>query len=216
MFASWRADNRTVARVALAATQRFVVVREEERALPFFRIAGSTSLATKKGRSRYAVRYRTSPLRARAIPSPAADRGLPDSPRCSRIRVTRLIADCRERSRPFFQGGQFDGRASPPCSWIASERPVAFDAVQVVGTVKAFRRELVRRRRRRPIGHHTGISLSSRKVPWANLVLRPSDCHFEVAPTTTATSFSTALVFMFPLIRLPNRGQPHRRRSPHP
>src|SRR5512138_1599425 len=33
----------------------------------------------------------------------------------------------------------------------------------------------------------TGMSLSSIVRPWASRVLRPSDCHFEVAPTTTAT-----------------------------
>src|SRR3981189_3611009 len=41
----------------------------------------------------------------------------------------------------------------------------------------------------------TGRSLSSTARPWINLVLRPSDCHFEVAPTTTATGL--------PLIFLP-------------
>jgi len=33
----------------------------------------------------------------------------------------------------------------------------------------------------------TGMSRSSSARPCASLVLRPSDCHFEVAPTTTAT-----------------------------
>src|SRR5215471_8681746 len=33
----------------------------------------------------------------------------------------------------------------------------------------------------------TGSSLSSSTFPCASLVLRPSACHLEVAPTTTAT-----------------------------
>jgi hypothetical protein len=33
----------------------------------------------------------------------------------------------------------------------------------------------------------TGRSLSSTALPWASLVLRPSACHFDVAPMITAT-----------------------------
>src|SRR4051794_4304209 len=32
-----------------------------------------------------------------------------------------------------------------------------------------------------------GRLLSSTALPWASLVLRPSACHLDVAPTTTAT-----------------------------
>ena len=35
----------------------------------------------------------------------------------------------------------------------------------------------------------TGNSLSSSALPWAKWVLRPPDCHLDVAPTTTATGF---------------------------
>ena len=35
----------------------------------------------------------------------------------------------------------------------------------------------------------TGRWLSSSALPCASLVLRPSDCHFDVAPITTATGF---------------------------
>src|SRR5262245_27264144 len=40
----------------------------------------------------------------------------------------------------------------------------------------------------------TGRSLSSISRPWASLVLRPSDCHLEVAPTTTATGRPVELI----------------------
>jgi len=47
----------------------------------------------------------------------------------------------------------------------------------------------------------TSTSLSSTGCPCASNVLRPSDCHFEVAPITTATCLPLALVFIldFPL-----------------
>src|SRR5579863_5107568 len=40
----------------------------------------------------------------------------------------------------------------------------------------------------------TGMLLSSSALPCASFVLRPSDCHLEVAPTTTATGLP--LVFL--------------------
>ena len=40
----------------------------------------------------------------------------------------------------------------------------------------------------------TGNSLSSSVLPCASRVLRPSDCHFEVAPITTATGLPFAFV----------------------
>ena len=40
----------------------------------------------------------------------------------------------------------------------------------------------------------TGRSLSSRSPPWTKWVLRPSDCHFDVAPMTTATGFRAEFI----------------------
>ena len=44
----------------------------------------------------------------------------------------------------------------------------------------------------------TGSALSSTALPWISRVLRPSACHFDVAPMTTATGlpllFSAILV----------------------
>src|SRR5215469_18770595 len=40
----------------------------------------------------------------------------------------------------------------------------------------------------------TAMLLSSSALPCASLVLRPSDCHLEVAPTTTATGLPLVLV----------------------
>src|SRR5262250_1187641 len=42
----------------------------------------------------------------------------------------------------------------------------------------------------------TGRSLSSTALPCASKVLRPSDCHLEVAPITTATCLPFVLVFI--------------------
>src|SRR6185437_4896454 len=60
----------------------------------------------------------------------------------------------------------------------------------------------------------TGIWLSSSALPCANRVLRPSDCHLDVAPITTATG----LLFLFcmdsPLQA--DRCQPHQAHSASP
>jgi hypothetical protein len=47
----------------------------------------------------------------------------------------------------------------------------------------------------------TGSSLSSTLLPCASAVMRPSDCHFEVAPTTTATGLPLLLALRLSLIR---------------
>src|SRR5215813_6149959 len=45
----------------------------------------------------------------------------------------------------------------------------------------------------------TGRWLSSTALPWASRVLRPSACHFDVAPTTTATGRRVELIRHPPL-----------------
>ena len=77
---------------------------------------------------------------------------------------------------------------SPPWSRIAAARPEALASLRVVRTVKKpspanFWATAPPTPQRTP----TGRSLSSTARPWISLVLRPSDCHFDVAPTTTAT-----------------------------
>src|SRR5208283_3949823 len=49
----------------------------------------------------------------------------------------------------------------------------------------------------------TGRPLSSSVLPCANNVLRPSDCHLEVAPTTTATCLPFEFVVRFWFIGKP-------------
>src|SRR4051812_33100739 len=85
---------------------------------------------------------------------------------------------------------------SPPCSRIAAASPDALDSVRVVSTVKnpslANFWEIAP-----PTPHRapTGTLLSSSVLPCASFVLRPSDCHFDVAPTTTATGLPLVLVW---------------------
>src|SRR6267154_6425640 len=84
---------------------------------------------------------------------------------------------------------------SPPWSRIAAARPDALASLRVVRTTKNpspanFWAMAPPMPQRMP----TGRLLSSTARPWINLVLRPSDCHFDVAPTTTATG----LPLLFP------------------
>src|SRR5260370_37673528 len=51
-----------------------------------------------------------------------------------------------------------------------------------------------------PQGAPTGRPLPSSALPCASKVLRPSDCHLEVAPTTTATCLPFEFVLRFWLI----------------
>ena len=79
---------------------------------------------------------------------------------------------------------------SPPCSRIAASNGAAFAVLRVVNTVKKpsfanFWEMAPPTPQRTP----TGSSLSSSALPWAKWVLRPSDCHLDVAPITTATGF---------------------------
>src|SRR5580658_10709456 len=83
---------------------------------------------------------------------------------------------------------------APPCSRIAPARPAALDAVREVSTTKQpsfanFCAMAPPTPQRAP----TGISLSSSVLPCASSVLRPSDCHLEVAPMTTATGLPCVL-----------------------
>src|ERR1700737_5201466 len=89
----------------------------------------------------------------------------------------------------------------PPCSRIASASADALASLRVVSTVKKpscanFWATAPPTPQRTP----TGNSLSSTVLPCANNVLRPSDCHLEVAPITTATCLPFVLVLRFSLI----------------
>src|SRR5882762_3274584 len=87
---------------------------------------------------------------------------------------------------------------SPPCSRIAVASLDALASLRVVSTVKKpscanFCATAPPTPQRTP----TGTSLSSSVLPCASRVFRPSDCHLEVAPITTAT----CLLFVFVFIR---------------
>ena len=93
---------------------------------------------------------------------------------------------------------QFDDLAIAALLADAAARPAAFAALRVVMTVKNpslanFCAIAPPTPQRTP----TGNSLSSTGLPCASNVLRPSACHFEVAPITTATGFP--LVFLLPV-----------------
>src|SRR5690606_33185076 len=65
----------------------------------------------------------------------------------------------------------------------------------------------------------TGTSASSTASPCTRRVLRPSACHFEVAPTTTATSRPLRFIPPFMQPSLADRAQPRvfrPRRKPEP
>ena len=79
---------------------------------------------------------------------------------------------------------------SPPCSPIAACNAAALEALRVVSTTRKpslanFWETAPPTPQRTPMGR----SLSSSSLPWISRVLRPSDCHLEVAPITTATGF---------------------------
>src|SRR5215510_13990886 len=78
---------------------------------------------------------------------------------------------------------------SPPCSRIAFSSPAALAALRVVMTVKKpSRANFWAIAPPTPQRTPTGSWLSSTALPCASLVLRPSACHLDVAPTTTARS----------------------------
>src|SRR5262245_34245068 len=89
---------------------------------------------------------------------------------------------------------------SPPCALMACSSAAALAAFLVVSTTKKpslanFWAMAPPTPQRMP----TGRWLSSSTFPCASWVLRPSACHLEVAPTTTATGLRVAfMVDSFP------------------
>src|SRR5262245_29269952 len=84
---------------------------------------------------------------------------------------------------------------SPPCSTMAFSSGAALAAVRVVNTTKnPSRANFCAMAPPTPQRIPTGTVLSSSALPCASLVLRPSACHLEVAPTTTATCFLAPLI----------------------
>src|SRR6516162_8059091 len=86
---------------------------------------------------------------------------------------------------------------SPPCSRMAAASLDALASLRVVSTVKKpswanFCAMAPPTPQRTP----TGSSLSSTGLPCASNVLRPSACHLDVAPITTATCLSLVFVFI--------------------
>src|SRR5262245_10163407 len=84
---------------------------------------------------------------------------------------------------------------SPPCDVMACSSAAALAAFRVVSTTKKpslanFWAMAPPTPQRMP----TGRSLSSSTLPCASWVLRPSACHLEVAPTTTATGLRVAFI----------------------
>src|SRR5690242_17110857 len=101
---------------------------------------------------------------------------------------------------------------SPRCSRIAAASPVAFASARVVSTTKKpSRANFWAIAPPTPQRAPTGIWLSSSTFPWASFVLRPSDCHLEVAPTTTATG----LPLLFFISSLPFPAPPGTQRFAH-
>ena len=180
---------------ALLAAQRTGVVGEEKRPLAFLPHRRQHFLGDEKrarGR-RCAASCRTSPPGCiRGVPCRAADRGPRGSPRCRPARPGR---------RPRGGSWRTPRRSNParrdPARRSCIRRPArgwpppvlrALASLRVVSTVKKpswanFCATAPPTPQRTP----TGTSLSSTVLPCASKVLRPSDCHLEVAPTTTAT-----------------------------
>src|SRR5512144_2076535 len=76
----------------------------------------------------------------------------------------------------------------PPWARMASSRAFALGALRVVSTTwKPSFANFWATAPPTPQRMPTGRSRSSSARPWASLVLRPSACHLDVAPTTTAT-----------------------------
>src|SRR5262249_53928794 len=77
---------------------------------------------------------------------------------------------------------------SPPCARMACSSAAALAARRVVSTTtKPSWANFWAMAPPTPQRMPTGRSLSSSTFPCASWVLRPSACHLEVAPTTTAT-----------------------------
>src|SRR5262245_58176146 len=103
-------------------------------------------------------------------------------------------------------------RLSPPCSTMAFCSAAALAAWRVVSTVtKPSRANFCAMAPPTPQRIPTGRWLSSTALPCANLVLRPSLCHLEVAPTTTATGLLAALIGYSSLVDVSLRPFPYDR-----
>src|SRR6516225_11458682 len=86
---------------------------------------------------------------------------------------------------------------SPPCSRMAAASRDALASLRVVSTVKnPSRANFCAMAPPTPQRTPTGSSLSSTGLPCASKVLRPSDCHLDVAPITTQTCLPFVLVFI--------------------
>ena len=84
---------------------------------------------------------------------------------------------------------------APPCARMAFSSAAALAAFRVVSTTtKPSLANFWAMAPPTPQRTPTGRSLSSSALPCASLVLRPSACHLEVAPTTTATGRRFALM----------------------
>ena len=190
-------DPRIVQRLpghALLPAQRTRIVREEERALAFLAHRRQHFLGDEKRSAAGDVLRRVEHLHRDVFEQFLVRRqiaafqvaGVVDQ----HVRVAGLAADrgerraiesCETRSSSTIMH-------SPPCSRIAAASLAALASLRVVSTVKKpscanFCAIAPPTPQRTP----TGRSLSSTVWPCASKVLRPSDCHFEVAPTTTAT-----------------------------
>src|SRR5262245_62201588 len=100
---------------------------------------------------------------------------------------------------------------SPPCALMACSSAAALAALRVVSTTqKPSLANFWAMAPPTPQRMPTGRWLSSSALPWANLVLRPSDCHFDVAPMTTATGLP---LLFFPAISFPLSSIEQRRQT---
>src|SRR5262252_2293066 len=98
-----------------------------------------------------------------------------------KLLIGRKVAPCETRSSSTIM-------QSPPCSRMALASADALASLRVVSTVKKpsaanFCAMAPPTPQRTP----TSTSLSSTGWPCASRVLRPSDCHFDVAPLPTHT-----------------------------
>src|SRR6266852_4383281 len=93
---------------------------------------------------------------------------------------------------------------SPPCSRMASASADALASLRVVTTTtKPSWANFCATAPPTPQRAPTGRPLSSSVLPCASKVLRPFDCHLEVAPTTTAICLPFEFVLRFWLIGKP-------------
>src|SRR5262249_22024145 len=111
------------------------------------------------------------------------------SPTVSRIVANALAMEaCDTRSSSTIM-------LSPPCALMACSSAAALAAFRVVSTTqKPSLANFWAMAPPTPQRVPTGRSLSSSTFPCASWLLRPSACHLEVAPTTTATGLRVAFI----------------------